>query len=122
MNGEATKSLESNLPPGEPGKPYVLPSLCGEIIYIPCSKSATRLLVTGKETDNVFAVVGSGGSPGAPIGFHFHREAHDVFLCLRGTVNVWAGDQCRTLGPGDFASVPPVRTYLRGRVAFTNSG
>ncbi len=95
------------LPPGRPGQAYVLSSLCGEIIYIPCSKSATRLLVTGRETDDAFAVVGTGGAQGDPIGFHFHREVHDVFLCLKGSLNVWANDQCRTLGPGDFASVPP---------------
>ena len=95
------------LPPGASGRPYLLQSLCGEIIYIPCSRSATRLLVTGKETDNAFAVVGTGGAEGAPIGFHYHRETHDVFLCLKGAVNVWADDQCRTLGPGDLASVPP---------------
>ena len=95
------------LPPYAPGKPYVISSQEGEIIYIPLSKSATRLLVTGKETEDAFAIVGSGGSQGDPIGFHYHREAHDVFLCLQGAINIWAGDQCRTLGPGDFASAPP---------------
>lgn len=97
----------TRLPPGEPGRAYILESLCGEVIYIPLSKSATRLLVTGKESDNAFAIVGTGGAQGDPIGFHYHRETHDVFLCLKGSVNVWAGDQCRTLGPGDLASVPP---------------
>jgi quercetin dioxygenase-like cupin family protein len=43
-----------------------------------------RLLVTGKETKNAFAVVGTGGTASPPIGFHFHRETHDVFLCLKG--------------------------------------
>jgi mannose-6-phosphate isomerase-like protein (cupin superfamily) len=95
-------------PPGQPGKAYKLGSLCGEIIYIPCSKSATRLLVTGKESEGAFAVVSSGGSGGYPIGFHYHRQAHDVFLCIKGRMNVWAGDVCRTMEPGDFASVPPV--------------
>ncbi|GAB7346324.1 hypothetical protein MBLNU457_5041t1 [Dothideomycetes sp. NU457] len=102
-----SKTEVVNVPPGHPGQPYVMSSMNGEIIYIPCSKSATRLLVTGKETENAFAVVGSGGSQGDPIGFHFHREAHDVFLCLKGSVNVWAGKKCRTMTPGDFASVPP---------------
>jgi mannose-6-phosphate isomerase-like protein (cupin superfamily) len=95
-------------PQGSPDSPYIVPFLGGENIYIPCSKSATRLLVTGKKTNNTFAIVGSGGVAGAPIGFHFHREAHDIFLCLKGSVNVWAGDQCRTMTAGDFASVPPV--------------
>ena len=107
MNGTSQTEVVE-VPPGHPGQPYVMSSLNGEIIYIPCSKSATRLLVTGKETDNAFAVVGSGGSQGDPIGFHFHKEAHDVFLCLKGAVNVWAGKKCRTMTPGDFASVPPV--------------
>jgi quercetin dioxygenase-like cupin family protein len=67
-----------------------------------------RLLVTGKETDNAFAVVTTGGTYDKPIGFHYHREAHDVFLCLKGSMNVWADDQARELREGDFASVPPV--------------
>src|SRR5690242_12921004 len=108
MSTTAVKQLIS--PPGKPHETYILPFLCGELIYIPCSKSATRLLVTGKETENAFAVVGSGGTAAAPIGFHYHQQAHDVFLCLKGQVNIWAGERCRTMGPGDFASVPPVRT------------
>jgi quercetin dioxygenase-like cupin family protein len=96
-------------PPNEPGKAYALQSFCGEIIYIPHSKSAMRLLVTGKESENAFAIVGTGGSEGDPIGYHYHREAHDVFLCLEGRVNVWSGETGRTMFPGDFASVPPVR-------------
>ncbi|KAL3463681.1 RmlC-like cupin domain-containing protein [Aspergillus heterothallicus] len=66
-----------------------------------------RLLVTGKLTDGAIALVSTGGSGGDPIGFHYHREAHDVFLCLKGNVNVWANDQAHTMRPGDFASVPP---------------
>lgn len=95
-------------PSGVPGKAYVISSQGGEIIYIPLSKSATRLLVTGKESDNAFAIVSSGGSQSDPIGFHYHRETHDVFLCLQGSINVWAGEKCRTMTSGDFASVPPV--------------
>lgn len=113
-----------NLPPYVPGKAYTLKSFEGEIIYIPCSKSATRLLVTGKETEGAFALVGSGGSESSPIGFHFHREAHDVFLCLKGRVNVWAGDICRTMQPGDFASVPPVSfkaAHFEAKVTDENS-
>ena len=109
MNGDGIHATEP--PPGVAGRPYVISSQDGEIIYIPLSKSATRLLVTGKETDNAFAVVGSGGSQSDPIGFHWHREAHDVFLCLKGNVNVWAGDQCRTMSESDFASVPPVSDH-----------
>ena len=109
VNGDHPQTFRNlDSPPGVPSEAYVLPSLCGEIIYIPCSKSATRLIVTGKETNDAFAVVGTGGTAASPIGFHFHRQTHDVFLCLKGQVNVSAGEKCRTMGPGDFASVPPV--------------
>ncbi|KAL2811623.1 RmlC-like cupin domain-containing protein [Aspergillus granulosus] len=102
---------QSTTPPEEAGKAYALESLCGEIYYIPFSKSAMRLLVTGKVSDGAIALVSTGGTGGDPIGFHYHREAHDVFLCLKGQVNVWANDQARTMGPGDFASVPPGVTH-----------
>jgi glyoxylate utilization-related uncharacterized protein len=107
--------LAARLPPGRVGEPYIISTQDGEIIYIPLSKSATRLLVTGKESDDAFAIVSSGGSQSDPIGFHYHKEAHDVFLCLQGNVNVWANDECRTLSAGDFASVPPVSdvTFMR---------
>ncbi|OJD29142.1 cupin domain-containing protein [Diplodia corticola] len=93
-------------PPGT-ATSYVVSLFRGEKLVIPCSNSVMRLLVTGRETGMTFAVVSTGGSAGAPIGFHYHREAHDVFLCLKGNVNVWANDTARTMGPGDFASVPP---------------
>jgi mannose-6-phosphate isomerase-like protein (cupin superfamily) len=113
VNGNHSSAvMQLDVPPGKPDSPFVLPFLGGENIFIPCSNSATRLLVTGKETNNAFAVVGSGGTAAPPIGFHFHRETHDVFLCLKGNVNVWAGEKCRTMNPGDFASVPPVSTQL----------
>lgn len=105
-NGAALQSTE--LAPGVPGQPYMISAQDGEIIYIPLSKSALRLLVTGKETENAFAVIGSSGSQGDPVGFHYHAKTHDVFLCLKGNLNIWANDEARTLGPGDFASVPPV--------------
>jgi len=95
-------------PPGKT-QAYVLPCFTGELWTIPTSNSTMRMLVTGKETDNAFAVVGTGGTFDKPIGFHYHKEAHDVFLCLKGKLNVWANDKARSLGPGDFASVPPVR-------------
>lgn len=69
--------LPRNLPPYEPGKAYTLKSLEGEILYIPCSNSAMRLLVTGKETEGAFAIVGTGGGQSAPIGFHVSYDLCD---------------------------------------------
>lgn len=103
-------------PPKATKKAYVVPCYAGELWTIPTSNSVTRLLVTGEETDNQFAVVTSGGTTDQPILWHFHREAHDVFICLEGTLNVWADDQGRALGPGDFASVPPVKHSYSGYI------
>ncbi|KAG9599955.1 cupin domain-containing protein, partial [Aureobasidium melanogenum] len=93
-------------PPGT-NSSYVLPVFNGELWTIPTSNSVMRMLVTEKESKGDFAVVSTGGQQDNPIGFHYHREAHDVFLCLKGSMNVWANDSARTLLPGDFASVPP---------------
>ncbi|KAL5317715.1 hypothetical protein ACEPPN_014813 [Leptodophora sp. 'Broadleaf-Isolate-01'] len=103
--------MERLTTPPSTTKPYTLPSFSGELWTIPTSNSVMRLLVTGKETANAFAVVSTGGTYDKPIGFHYHREAHDVFLCLKGTMNVWADDQARELGEGDFASVPPTTIH-----------
>ncbi|KAL3428227.1 cupin domain-containing protein [Phlyctema vagabunda] len=94
-------------PPGKGDQAYVLPCYSGELWTIPTSNSTMRMLVTGKETYNAFALVGTGGTFDKPIGFHYHKEAHDVFLCLKGRINVWANDAARSLYSGDFASVPP---------------
>ena len=93
--------------PGEASS-YIIPALDGEAWTIPTSNSAFRFLATGKETEGAFAIVSTRGNHDKPIGFHYHNEAHDVFLCMKGRINVWAGDQARTLEPGDFASAPPV--------------
>lgn len=53
-----------------------------------------------------WAFIGEGRADG--LEGSFHAKTHDTFLCLRGTMKVWQDDQCRILGPGDFASVPPV--------------
>ncbi|EXK40950.1 hypothetical protein FOMG_04515 [Fusarium oxysporum f. sp. melonis 26406] len=95
------------VPPGKPDEAYIVPYLEGHVVDIPSSASVIRVMVTAKETNNTFALVTAGGSEGDPIIFHYHNEAHDVFLCTQGQMNVWANDQGRTLDPGDMASVPP---------------
>ncbi|KAH7267751.1 RmlC-like cupin domain-containing protein [Fusarium redolens] len=95
------------VPPGKPDEAYLIPYLEGHVADIPSSSSVVRVMVTAKETNNTFGLVTSGGSEGSPIGFHYHKDAHDIFLCTKGQMNVWANDQGRTLDPGDMASAPP---------------
>ncbi|CZT23583.1 related to dioxygenase [Ramularia collo-cygni] len=93
-------------PPGTT-TPYVISSQEGEILHVPLTKSATRLLVTGLETEDSYGLVGWCGSQSDPIGFHYHKHTHEVLLCLKGSVNVWIDDEFRTMAPGDFADIPP---------------
>ncbi|KAJ9425795.1 hypothetical protein FOXG_02486 [Fusarium oxysporum f. sp. lycopersici 4287] len=94
------------VPPGKPDEAYIVPYLEGHVVDIPSSVSVIRVMVTAKETNNTFALVTSGGSEGPPIGLHCHDDAHDIFLCTKGQVSVWANEPGRTLNPGDMASVP----------------
>ncbi|KAF5613643.1 acetoacetate ligase [Fusarium tjaetaba] len=108
MTTESEPTIQRlSAPPGNPNEPYVVPCFEGELWTIPASNSVMRMLVTGHETNKTFAVVGTGGLEDEPVPFHYHDVAHDIFLCLKGRVRVWAEDQARELGPGDFASVPP---------------
>lgn len=95
-----------SLPPKEGGS-YIVPQLEGEIISIPGSKSVFRIL-TSELQNGKFSVFAMEGALADAPGFHHHNEAHDIFMVTKGYLKVWNGDQCRILGPGDFASVPPV--------------
>lgn len=93
-------------PLGKP-TPYIIPAYEGESIAIPGTRGSIRILASAKETDGLISVFGYDGVTGDAPGFHYHNEAHDVFLCTRGRMKLWAGDRCRILSPGDFAYVPP---------------
>ncbi|KAH7075437.1 RmlC-like cupin domain-containing protein [Paraphoma chrysanthemicola] len=96
----------TRLPPGKP-VPYIIPAYEGEAITIPGTKSVFRILASAAETDGLISVFGMEGAVADPPGFHYHNEAHDVFMCTKGRLKIWAGDKCRILYPGDFAYVPP---------------
>ncbi|KAH6880045.1 RmlC-like cupin domain-containing protein [Thelonectria olida] len=86
---------------------YIIDQLEGERITIPGSKGAFRILASSKQTDGGIAVFQSGAALSDAPGFHWHEEAHDVFLVTKGYLKLWNGDKCRIMGPGDFAYVPP---------------
>lgn len=90
--------------------PYIIPSHAGESISLPGTKSTVRILASAAETERLISVFHFDGVTGDPAGFHYHNHAHDVFMCTRGRQKLWIGDMCRILNPGDFASVPPVRS------------
>lgn len=91
------------------GKPaaYIIPAYEGESITIPGTRGSIRILASAKETDGLISVFGYDGVTGDAPGFHYHNEAHDVFMCTKGRMKLWAGGRCKILSPGDFAYVPP---------------
>lgn len=93
-------------PLGKPA-PYIIPAYEGETITIPGTKSTVRILASAKETEGLISVFGMDGAVADAPGFHYHDHAHDVFMCTKGHLKVWAGDKCKILGPGDFCYVPP---------------
>ncbi|TID27547.1 gb [Venturia nashicola] len=100
-------SLTRHTSPPSTQESYIIPQLEGERITLPGSKGVFRILASAKQTNNKIAVFTSGAVLSDAPGFHYHNEAHDVFLVTKGYLKLWNGDQCRIMGPGDFAYVPP---------------
>jgi quercetin dioxygenase-like cupin family protein len=55
------------------------------------------------------------GFPGPPP--HRHKQLHDMFYVLEGTLTFRLGEETRELGPGSFACVPPGTVHT-----FSNPG
>jgi len=93
--------------PAQKGGSYIVDQLEGERLTIPGSKGAFRILASSGQTQGGIAVFSSGAVLSDAPGFHWHAEAHDIFLVTKGYLRLWNGDKCKVLGPGDFAYVPP---------------
>jgi quercetin dioxygenase-like cupin family protein len=70
--------------------------------------STVTIKATGEDTDGSFylgeAVI-EPGFPGPPP--HRHKQLHDMFYVLDGTLTVRLGDATLELDPGSFVCVPP---------------
>ena len=67
-----------------------------------------RTLADTRSTNGGFgAVVLESTIDRGPIPLHYHDREHDTWLCTRGRLQVWCGDQSRILSDGDFAYVQP---------------
>ncbi len=70
--------------------------------------SEVVIKAAGEQTAGILffseAVIGP-GFPGPPP--HRHRELHDLFYVLEGTLTLLLADETHELGPGSFACVPP---------------
>jgi mannose-6-phosphate isomerase-like protein (cupin superfamily) len=70
--------------------------------------TATVYKAAGPDADWKVTVAESYLAPGFPGPvLHRHREMHDIFYVLEGTVRFRLGGELRDLGPGAFVVVPP---------------
>lgn len=109
MTSSGQPSLQWKEEPPTTGESYVVSNFEGERLSIPGSKGVFRVLASTKQTHGKMSVFTSAAVLSDAPGFHYHNEAHDVFLVTKGFLKLWNGDKCRILGPGDFAYIPPVR-------------
>ena len=85
--------------------PYVLEAGGGRTHLL--LGEVARVLAGAEETgDRLSVTTLTGPAAPRPIPMHFHEAEHEVFYCVRGRVQVWAGDQSRVLTPGAVACVP----------------
>lgn len=65
-----------------------------------------RLLITGKETENAFAVIDMLIPPGGGPGPHAHSNFQESFYVIEGEIVVKSETQTYTAKAGAFVSIP----------------
>jgi quercetin dioxygenase-like cupin family protein len=91
--------------PGEP-VPYVIEAGSGRAHEL--LGEVGRALVGAEESAGAMSVMSlDGGRAGRPIPLHYHDDEYEFFYVMRGAVQLWADDESRVLGAGDFGYVPP---------------
>lgn len=104
----STETADTGARTGLPGQPVAYVLQAGEGHANLLLGEVGRTLAGAEETGDALSVMTLHG-PAAPrpIPLHRHAAEHDVFLCVRGRIQVWFDGESRVLTPGDLASVPP---------------
>jgi quercetin dioxygenase-like cupin family protein len=80
----------------------------GEGESLTVGPTVTVLKATGETTGGAYVLGEAALAPGfAGPPPHLHREHHDAFYVLEGTLTVRVGDELRDEGPGSFVCIPP---------------
>jgi quercetin dioxygenase-like cupin family protein len=80
----------------------------GEAEHHDAGPAQIFIKATGEQTAGTFFLAESTLAPGfAGPPPHRHRELHDMFYVLEGTLTLQLGDRTIEAGPGSFACVPP---------------
>jgi len=85
--------------------PFVLAASEGERMI--AGDQVYTLLGKQKHSNGVFISLLTEGPIGTPIPRHRHEKVTELFYCLHGEMEMYAGDGFVALEPGDFLHVPP---------------
>jgi len=85
--------------------PFVLAASEGERMI--AGDQVYTILGNSTHSNGVFISLLTEGPIGMPIPRHRHERVTELFHCLNGQMEMFAGDGFLTLDPGDFLHVPP---------------
>ncbi len=100
--GDSTSKLTAA--PGGP-VPFVLAASEGERMI--AGDQVYTILGNSTHSNGAFIALLTEGPIGMPIPRHRHERVTELFHCLNGQMEMFAGDGFLTLDPGDFLHVPP---------------
>src|SRR5262249_13095736 len=102
--GDAALSSKPTAAP-EGAVPFVLAASEGERMI--AGDQLYTILGNHTHSNGVFISLLTEGPPGMPIPKHLHEKVTELFHCLNGQMEMFAGDGFVTLDPGDFLHIPP---------------
>jgi len=97
-------ALKLTTPPGDM-VPFVLAAGEGERMI--AGDQVYTILGSQRHSGGAFISLLTEGPIGAPIPRHQHERVTELFYCLNGAMEMFAGDGFVPLCPGDFLHVPP---------------
>ncbi|MGA2539355.1 MAG: cupin domain-containing protein [Terracidiphilus sp.] len=103
-NGDGVRSAKLTATP-EACVPFVLAASEGERMI--AGDQVYTILGNSTHSNGVFIALLTEGPIGMPIPRHRHEKVTELFHCLNGQMEMFAGDGFIALDPGDFLHVPP---------------
>jgi quercetin 2,3-dioxygenase len=89
--------------------PFVLAASEGERMI--AGDQVYTILGNQSHSDGIFIALLTEGPIGPAIPKHRHEKVTELFHCLNGEMEMYAGDGLVTLSPGDFLHVPPTTPH-----------
>ena len=109
VDAQATVWSEKLRTAPEGRHPFVLAASEGERMI--AGDQMYTILGNQSHSDGVFIALLTEGPVGPAIPKHRHEKVTELFHCLNGEMEMYAGDGFVTLSPGDFLHVPPTTAH-----------